>query len=126
MCDGPSNHTEVISVSSEGINLEHRKTFYEINFLRLIHPKIFLKEVQSDDVQRNREADLGDPKVKTSLTSEDGQNYGAIPMPTFAPRPLTTNSTILVLIFRRILWLDSKDRKCRNYSATGSLIHSHS
>ena len=45
-------------------------------------------------MHRNREAvplDL-QPQVKTSLTSEDGQNYGAIPMPMFASRPLTTNS----------------------------------
>ena len=39
---------------------------------------------------------LGDPKVKTSLTSEDGLNHGRIPMPTFAPRPLTTSSTMSV------------------------------
>ena len=56
----------------------------------------FPQRISSDDVQRNREAALGDPKVKTSLTSEDGQNYGAIPMPMFASRPLTTNSKHLV------------------------------
>ena len=59
-------------------------------------PRDHPQRIQSDDVQRNREADLGDPKVKTSLTSEDGQNYGTIPMQTFAPRPLTTSSTIPV------------------------------
>ena len=32
------------------------KTFLEINFLRLIHPEIHLQRIQSDDVQRNREA----------------------------------------------------------------------
>ena len=37
-----------------------------------------LPRISSDDVRRNREAALGDPKVKTSLTSEDGQNDGAI------------------------------------------------
>ena len=45
-------------------------------------------------MQRNREAvplEL-QPKVKTSLTSEDRQNYGTIPMPMFASRPLTTSS----------------------------------
>ena len=68
------------------------KRFLDIIFLRLIHFEIFLKEISSVDVQRNREAALGDPKVKTSLTSEDGQNYGAIPMPMFASRPLTTSS----------------------------------
>ena len=54
-------------------------------------PRDFPQRISSDDVQRNREAALGDPKVKTSLTSEDGQNYGAIPMPMFASRPLTTS-----------------------------------
>ena len=49
-------------------------------------------------MQRNREAvplNL-QPKMIASLTSEDGQNYGTIPMPTFASRPLTTNSTVPV------------------------------
>ena len=36
------------------INLDYRKTFWEINFLRLMHPQIIVKEIQSDDVQRNR------------------------------------------------------------------------
>ena len=72
-------------------NPEYRKTFWEINFLRMMRLKIFLR-ISSDDVQRNREAALGDPKVKTSLISEDGQNYGAIPMPMFVSRPLTTSS----------------------------------
>ena len=36
------------------------------------------------------------PKVKESLTSEDRQNQGTIPMPMFASRPLTTSSTIPV------------------------------
>ena len=75
-----------------GINPEYRKTLLEIKFLRLIHLEIFLKEFHLDDVQRNREAAFGDPKVKTSLTSEDGQNYGAIPMPIFASRRLIANS----------------------------------
>ena len=30
--------------------------------------------------------------MKTSLTSEDGQNYGTIPMPVFATKPMTTSS----------------------------------
>ena len=49
-------------------------------------------------MQRNREAVPLEPqpKVKTNLTSEDGQNYGTIPMPMFASRPLTTSSENLV------------------------------
>ena len=55
-------------------------------------PRDVPQRISSDDVQKNREAAIGDPKVKTSLTSEDGQNYGAIPMPIFASRTLTTSS----------------------------------
>ena len=53
----------------------------------------FPQRISPDDVQRNQKEAFGDPKVKTSLTSEDGQNYGAIPMPMFASRPLIANST---------------------------------
>ena len=52
----------------------------------------FPQRISSDDVQRDREAALGDPKAKTSLTSVDGHNYGAIPMLMFASRKLTTSS----------------------------------
>ena len=55
-------------------------------------PREFPQRISSDDVQRNREGALGDPKIKTSLTSEDGPTYGAIPVPMFASRPLTTSS----------------------------------
>ena len=54
------------------------------------HPQ----RIQSDDVQRNQEAVPEAGRTKTIYTSEDGQNQGTIPMPTFAPRPLTTSSTI--------------------------------
>ena len=45
-------------------------------------------------MERNREAVPLDiqPKVKTSLTSEDGQIYSTNPMPMFASRPLTASS----------------------------------
>ena len=55
-------------------------------------PRDFLHRISSENVHRNREASLGDPKVKTSLASEGGQNHGALPMPMFASRPLTWNS----------------------------------
>ena len=57
-------------------------------------PSDFPQRISSDDVQRNREAvplDL-QSKAKTSLTSEDGQNYGTIPLLMFASRPLTEGS----------------------------------
>ena len=68
----------------------------EIIFLRLIHLKIYPQRIQSDDVQRNREAVPEAERTKTSHTSGDGQNQGTIPMPTFAKRPLTASSTIPV------------------------------
>ena len=58
----------------------------------------FPQRISFENVQRKREAvplNL-QPKMLASLTSEDGQNYGTIPMHTFASRPLTTNSTIPV------------------------------
>ena len=58
--------------------------------------EIILKEIQSDDVQRNREAVPEAGRMKTSHTSEDRQNQGTIPVPTFATKPLTTSSTISV------------------------------
>ena len=54
----------------QGISQEYRRTFLQINFLRLIHLEIFLKEFHY------REAVLGDTNVKTSLTSENGQGDG--------------------------------------------------
>ena len=59
-------------------------------------PLINLKKFQSDHLQGNREAVPGAERTKTSHTSEDRQNQDTISMPTFAPRPLTTTSTIPV------------------------------
>ena len=59
-------------------------------------PRDYSQRIQCDDVRRNREAVPEAERTKTSHTSEDRQNQGTIPMPTFAPRPLTTSSTIPV------------------------------
>ena len=59
-------------------------------------PREYSQRSQFDDVQRNREAVPEAERTKTSHTSEDRQNQGTIPMPTFATRPLTTSSTIPV------------------------------
>ena len=57
-------------------------------------PTDYSQRIQSDDVQRNRGAVPKAERTKTGDTSEDRQNQGTIPMPTFAPRPLTMSSTI--------------------------------
>ena len=59
-------------------------------------PRDHRQRIQSDDAQRNREAVPEARRTKTIHTSEDRQNQGTIPMPTFATRPLTTSSTIPV------------------------------
>ena len=90
-------------------------------------PQDLPHRISSDDVQRNREAiplDLPGARVKTSLTSEDGHNYGKIPMPV-----LRQDRWLRVLeiqwIFRRTTWSDSKDSKYRKCNSTSSLTHHH-
>ena len=56
------------------------------------HPQ----RIQSDDVQKNREAVPEARRTETIDTSEDRQNQGTIPLPTFATKLLTTSSTIPV------------------------------
>ena len=56
------------------------------------HPQ----RIQFDDVQRNREAVPEVGRTKTIRRSEDRQNQGTIPMPTFATKPRTTSSTMPV------------------------------
>ena len=52
----------------------------------------FLKEFHLTTCKDIEKQCLTNRRGKTSLTSEDGQNYGTIPMPIFATRPLTTSS----------------------------------
>ena len=52
-------------------------------------PRDHPQRIQSDDVQRNREA-------VPIHTSEDRLNHGTIPMPIFATKPWTTSSTMSV------------------------------
>ena len=59
-------------------------------------PRDHPQRIQSDYVQRNGEAVPEAGRTKTIHTSEDRQNLGTIPMPTFATKPLTTSSTMLV------------------------------
>ena len=47
-------------------------------------------------MQRNREAVPEARRTKTIHTSEDRLNHGTMPMPTFATKPWTASSTMLV------------------------------
>ena len=55
-----------------GINQEYRRTFVQMNFLRLILLKIFLKEFHLNTCTEIGKLFL-ETQVKTSLTSEDGR-----------------------------------------------------
>ena len=79
---------------THGINQDYRSTFWEINVLRLTQPEIILKEFH---LTTRKETEKQSLKQKGgSLTTEDGQNYGTIPMPTFSTKPWTTSSTMPV------------------------------
>ena len=71
------------------------KRFWKLIFT-FDSPRDYSQRIQADDVQRNREAAPEEGRTKTIHTSEDRQNQGTIPKPTFATRPLTTSSTIPV------------------------------
>ena len=79
-----------------GIHLDHRKTFFGNQFSTFDSPRDYSQRIHSDDVQRERGAVPVDGGSETSHTSDDRQNQGTIPMPTFATRPSTTSSTIPV------------------------------
>ena len=59
-------------------------------------PRDYSQRIESDDVQRNREAAPEAERTKTCHTSEDTQKQGTIPVPTFATKPLAASSTIPV------------------------------
>ena len=54
-------------------------------------PRDYPQRIQSDNVQRNREEAHEAERTKTIHTSEDRQNQGTMPMPTFATKQLTTS-----------------------------------
>ena len=79
------------------IHLDYRKTFFFfVNFLRWFMPRDHPQRIQSDDVQRNREAVPEAWRAKTIHTSEDRLNQGTTPMPTSATKPWTRSSTMPV------------------------------
>ena len=69
-------------------NLDYRKMFLEITFLRLLHPEMIQKELKLTTYKETE---------KQSQKQELRRLYhGTIPMLMFASRPLTTSSTIPV------------------------------
>ena len=68
----------------------------EINVLRSIHSEIILKEFNLTTCKETETQSPEAGRTKIIHTSEDRQNQGTIPMPTFATRLSTVSSTILV------------------------------
>ena len=78
------------------INLEYRENVFGNEVSTSDSPRDFPQRIQSDDVQRNREAVPEAGRMKTIHTSEDRLNQGTIPTPTFATKPWTTSSRMRV------------------------------
>ena len=77
------------------------------------------QRIHPDDVQRERGAVSPAAGTETIFTSDDRQNQGTIPIPTFAGRPLTMSSTIPVELPQN--YLVGQQRQ-QNFNSTTSLI----
>ena len=97
-----SSQPEMIP-SSRALLSPTKVLFFGNQFSTFDSPRDFPQRFSSDEVQRNREAALGDPEVKTSLTRIRNIRW----------------------MFRRTTWSDSKDSTCRNYNSTDSQLHHH-
>ena len=81
---------------THGIHWDFRKTFSVINFLRLIHSEIILKDFTLAHHKENKDQFHKQQGQGLFFTRDDEQNRDTIPMPTFAGRPLTMSSTMSV------------------------------
>ena len=79
--------------------------------------------MQSDELQRNREAVPEAGRTKTSHTSEDRQDQGTIPTPTLATRPLTASSTIPVELPQNYMVGQQRQQMSELAIRKTSLIH---
>ena len=61
-----------------------RKRFLVVNVLHLIHPELILTEVTLVEKPRETRSVPQAIGTGTSITRDDKQNRGTIPMPTFA------------------------------------------
>ena len=84
------------------------------------HPQ----RIQFDDAQRERGSVPVDGWTETIRTSDDRQNQGTIPMPTFATRPSTMSSTIPVELPQNSM-VGQQTQRISECDSTNSLIHSH-
>ena len=105
-----------------GTNPEYRKTFWEINFLRLIHPEIILKEFNQTACKETEKQPLK-PEGRRLFTQVKTDKIKA----QFQCRHLRQGRWLRDLQnrwnYRRTTWSDSKDCKYRNCHSTNSLIH---
>ena len=86
-----------------------RKRFWK-SFSTFDSIRDYPQRISSDNVHRNRETVPEARRMKTSHTCEDRQNQGTIPMPTLAPRPLTTSSIIQVELPQNFMVLQQRQQ----------------
>ena len=110
---------------THGINLDYRKTFLVINFLRLIHSEIIHQGIHLCAPQREQGSVPQETGSGTLYAREMTNKIEA----QFQCRHLQEGRRLWVLqyrwISRRIPWSDSKDSKYRNCNSTNSRIHNH-
>ena len=106
---------------TRGRHRDYRKTFLVINFLRLIHPEIIIKEFTLAHHKENE--DQFNRLLGRGLFSQEMTNKVETQ---FQCRHLQEGRRLWVLQNRwktcRIQWLDSKDSRFRNCSSTNSII----
>ena len=104
---------------THGIHRDYRKTFLEINFLRLIHPEIILKEFSLAHHKENE--DQFHKLQGRGLFSQEMTNKTETQ---FQCRHLQEGRRLWFRqyrwMFRRTLWLDSKDSTFRSCNETNS------
>ena len=82
---------------TDGIRLDFRKTFLEINFLHLIRPDIIIQEFTLAHHKERRDQ-FHKQQGQGHLSQDEDRISGTIPMPTFARRPSTVSSLLPVEI----------------------------
>ena len=115
----------IACLMTHGIYRDYRRTFLVVNFLRLIHPEIILKEFNLTTCKETDKQSLKQEGRRPFTQVRTDKIKGTIPMPTFATKPLTVSSTIPVELPQNSM-VDSKDSKLRNCNSRNSLFPYHS
>ena len=81
---------------TRGIHRDYKKTLLVINFQRLIHPEIILKELTHPCAPQRERGSVPQATVSGTLFARGQTSKDTIPMPTLAGRPSTMCAVIPV------------------------------